>query len=896
MTNKRNLTPKAVSVLAAFVMLLTVVLTALPTGLTADATTPDYVNWRSSDSRWSSLKYSDIGVSATDYNASMNVAFAQAVAYLGVGDTDESKFNPLTFYNSLKAKYDGLSAFQLAAWITYTLNPAELLKEYSSKISLVNTDTTSYSKSNFSTLASKLKTNHSNGYVSVLCVDGTWITVYNASSSTAWIMDPSGKYSNLQYYMNDGAKVTCVYTFKASTTRRASGWYDYKDSAGQYYIKNVSTGKYLTVDGNKDANATNVSVAALTGAPGQLWTLSSSTDGYKITPGCSTTKTLNPYADTIKSGTNVNIYAGSGETQEWLLNNYSGYVYIQNCQNTNCALNVSGTNVNVSTFSYASSQRWVLEPAFKTESVSGKYYIKNKSTGTYLYAGGTASTSKVALGAKKETTAYQMNISMVTSGNSIKGGYITPASGSVVLNPYADTIKNGTVVNLYTKNSDGTQFWVFEPVSGGYIIHNGSNKNLVLNGSGTSITVATNSKANSQIWVLESVPNTPATTTTTKATTTTTKATTTTTTATKPLPVNQFSGKGTKDDPYQISSKADLEKMRDFVNEPDYNSHYGVAYYIQTEDIDLENDEWTPIGVCQSGDSFLSSMSFDGVYDGNKHKITNLNVNWSGFYAGLFGRTQRHSTIENLSVYGNVTGNDVCTGGIVGEVGYGGKILNCSFNGTVTGAQLTGGITSSLQGGGTVSGCYVNAVLKTKSSGDNAWAGGIVGRPHVGHASNSENAEVSNCYFVGSVSGLVTGGVVGKTVIETTKNNTVTYSNNYFLKSDGLSASGDESIASNNGRALSEELMKNAAELLGTPFALNWSNNLNDGYPVFEWQVIICGDANNDGEVNVADAVILQNWLLGSGDLTNWQNVDLCNDGKIDIFDMILMRQLIIRE
>ncbi|MDE6502070.1 MAG: dockerin type I repeat-containing protein, partial [Ruminococcus sp.] len=53
------------------------------------------------------------------------------------------------------------------------------------------------------------------------------------------------------------------------------------------------------------------------------------------------------------------------------------------------------------------------------------------------------------------------------------------------------------------------------------------------------------------------------------------------------------------------------------------------------------------------------------------------------------------------------------------------------------------------------------------------------------------------------------------------------------------------------------------------------------------------GDANDDNEFTVADAVMLQKWLLGSGELTNWQNADLFEDGIIDIFDMIEMRKLL---
>lgn len=56
------------------------------------------------------------------------------------------------------------------------------------------------------------------------------------------------------------------------------------------------------------------------------------------------------------------------------------------------------------------------------------------------------------------------------------------------------------------------------------------------------------------------------------------------------------------------------------------------------------------------------------------------------------------------------------------------------------------------------------------------------------------------------------------------------------------------------------------------------------------------GDANNDGVVNIADAVMLQKWLLGSGSLYNWQNVDLCKDERIDVFDLAVLRRLIIEK
>ena len=63
----------------------------------------------------------------------------------------------------------------------------------------------------------------------------------------------------------------------------------------------------------------------------------------------------------------------------------------------------------------------------------------------------------------------------------------------------------------------------------------------------------------------------------------------------------------------------------------------------------------------------------------------------------------------------------------------------------------------------------------------------------------------------------------------------------------------------------------------------------NNGYDYVPF-----GDCNADTSVNIADAVILQKYLLGSGELTDQYAADLCTDGKINVFDMILMRQKIV--
>lgn len=58
----------------------------------------------------------------------------------------------------------------------------------------------------------------------------------------------------------------------------------------------------------------------------------------------------------------------------------------------------------------------------------------------------------------------------------------------------------------------------------------------------------------------------------------------------------------------------------------------------------------------------------------------------------------------------------------------------------------------------------------------------------------------------------------------------------------------------------------------------------------------IMGDVNDDGEFNIADLVLFQKWLLAVPDseLVNWRAADLCEDERLDVFDLCIMRKLLI--
>ena len=60
--------------------------------------------------------------------------------------------------------------------------------------------------------------------------------------------------------------------------------------------------------------------------------------------------------------------------------------------------------------------------------------------------------------------------------------------------------------------------------------------------------------------------------------------------------------------------------------------------------------------------------------------------------------------------------------------------------------------------------------------------------------------------------------------------------------------------------------------------------------------VSIKGDVNGDGEFSIADVVLLQKWLLAvpETELVDWKAADLCQDDKVDVFDLCLMRKALI--
>lgn len=65
-----------------------------------------------------------------------------------------------------------------------------------------------------------------------------------------------------------------------------------------------------------------------------------------------------------------------------------------------------------------------------------------------------------------------------------------------------------------------------------------------------------------------------------------------------------------------------------------------------------------------------------------------------------------------------------------------------------------------------------------------------------------------------------------------------------------------------------------------------------------EIAVTLNGDVNTDGNFDVADVVLLQKWLLAVPDthLANWKAGNYCDDERLDVFDLCLMKRALIEK
>ena len=214
-----------------------------------------------------------------------------------------------------------------------------------------------------------------------------------------------------------------------------------------------------------------------------------------------------------------------------------------------------------------------------------------------------------------------------------------------------------------------------------------------------------------------------------------------------------ITGSGTETDPYQINTAAGLKWFRDKVNSAKTKEETKICAVL-TEDIDLNNEPWTPIGIGE--DTRKEDLPYSGTFDGNGHTISGLNVNYGDKNGGLFCYV-KSATIKNLTVAGSVTyssGDGIAYGGIVGYADSS-TIENCTNRCTVTGRWYAGGIVG-WSADSDIIGCanFGNISSPFRSGGI---CGIVIGQVDA----YGIDATIRDCYNVGMVSGKYAGGITG---------------------------------------------------------------------------------------------------------------------------------------
>ncbi|WP_249028938.1 autotransporter outer membrane beta-barrel domain-containing protein [Tannockella kyphosi] len=220
---------------------------------------------------------------------------------------------------------------------------------------------------------------------------------------------------------------------------------------------------------------------------------------------------------------------------------------------------------------------------------------------------------------------------------------------------------------------------------------------------------------------------------------------------------------------FEIDTAEELAGLAKLVNE---GTTFSGKTVVLTNDIDLDNIEWTPIGTLSN---WYNVKTFEGTFDGGNYNISNLYIkNSSSWGQGLFGCIA-DGTIKNVNVTGEIYGS-VCTAGIVAYLVASEAdvtVDNCTFIGSVSGSEMVGGIVgyaieTNLSdddfGGMNEDSSYAYNIVITNCTnygtvaGTSARVGGIVGM--VGNCSTSVVESCSNYGDVSSTSAYV-GGVIG---------------------------------------------------------------------------------------------------------------------------------------
>ena len=335
----------------------------------------------------------------------------------------------------------------------------------------------------------------------------------------------------------------------------------------------------------------------------------------------------------------------------------------------------------------------------------------------------------------------------------------------------------------------------------------------------------------------------------------------------------------------------ELANSLDFMNDGSYRDTANKGTYTVSNYGNSNDNGWQPVGD--------DTNSFAARFNGNGYTISNLMINRSADFIGLFGEIQLSGVeiaIANLGLLDvNVRGNNF-VGGLVGNSR--GRITNSYVTGSVSGSSQVGGLvgvnnssirnsyaTASVTGSGDNVGGLVGqndafignsyATGDVRGSDSSVNVGGLVGL-------NQNASFIANSYATGMVisSGATVGGLVGL------NNNDTGITNSYWL--DSSASSGGSGVPAGTSRTA----LQLASPTTTAITYMDWDPNVWDFGRSFEYPALKyggnvgndCADPETTSVKSVTGPPICRTLLAGDQPVSIVRLLPRCTGLLIDIY------------
>ena len=311
---------------------------------------------------------------------------------------------------------------------------------------------------------------------------------------------------------------------------------------------------------------------------------------------------------------------------------------------------------------------------------------------------------------------------------------------------------------------------------------------------------------------------------------------------------------------YYLTTSDDLVKLQDLVNNGVDTT--GVIFELMN-DINMQ-------GIAFRGIGNSSSNSFKGNFKGNNHVISNLTINTTESYVGLFGYTSA-ANIDSLGIKNcDITGNNY-VGGLVGYLRDSGTISSCYVTGSVEGSGiLYVGALVGIADIGTITSCYA--------------AGSVIGNREVGGLVGEMRGTITSSYAAVDVTGnTYVGGFVGYNLSRITSS----YATG--------SVTGNSDVGGFLGQAYSETVSSSYAtgKVTGNQYVGGFSGSLQRGVFTSSYyntqtsgQAVGIGSGSASGITGVTTVEL--NELIANGTLPEYDYENTLGSGVLSGRDITL--------